>query len=349
MIRNEQSQQHRLSQGGGGGGGMMLASQAMQSSSDNVLQSIMKKESQYCDGIKVNHSLLKSMTQRLSDIQSLLALNGDTTTNATSQQEEPSSYDEKNAVFQNIIMDQKEVIRNIAKENVSREQYVRTFTDTLQNVRTKQQKELSQPPQSSSTQNSTTSSHEVLTFDYEKAILEGIDALSRKRNINEDELILQEKYYRDIADLLGDPKPTTNSSNRSKQRRSGSGGKRGSHINDDEDDDDIEMTAPTGGVSQIQQLKCPVTREYMTDAVENNVCHHIYSRKGIMSYLQQKARQHQVQCPVVGCGNKHVEVSQLLEHHETSMLSKREIRRQDMRKEQQQMSSNDVLVDSDEE
>lgn len=320
----------------------MAASQSMQSSSDNVLQSIMKKESQYCEGIKVNHSLLKSATQRLCAIQSLLALGNDD----TAQQ---SPNDKKNEVFLSTINDQKQIIRNIAKENVFREQYVRTFCDTLQNVRTKQQRELSQPAPATSTGNS-----DILAFDYQKAILEGIDSLSRKRNIDQEELIQQEKYYRDIADVLGDPKPTT--TNQNKQRRSGGGGKRGGRTIGDDDDDDIEMTAPSGGVSQIQQLKCPITREYMTDAVENMVCHHVYSRKGIMSYIQQNisaGRRHgnhpMNACPIVGCGNRQINAEQLQDHHEISMMSKREIRRQDMRKEQQQMSSHDVLMDSDEE
>jgi Zinc-finger of the MIZ type in Nse subunit len=340
MMRNEQSQQHRLSQGGFG---IMAASQSIQSSSDNVLQSIMKKESQYCDGIKANHSVLKSMTQRLCDIQSLLApTNDDTAKSNTSQ----SPNNKKNDVFQNTINDQKQIIRNIAKENVIREQYVRTFCDTLKNVRTQQQKELSQ-------QAPATSNNEILSFDYQKAILEGIDSLSRKRNIDQEELIQQDKYYREIADVLGDPKPTT--MNQSKQHRNG-GKRNGRSIDDDDDDDDIEMTAPAGGVSQIQQLKCPVTREYMIDAVENMVCHHVYSRKGIMSYMEQNisaARRGGYHlknaCPVVGCGNRQISAEQLQDHHEISMMSRREIRRQDMRKEQQQMSSNGVLMDSDEE
>ena len=322
------SQHHRLSQGGT----LTAASQTMQSSSDHVLQSIMKKEAQYCEGIKLNHTLLKNMTMRLCDVQSLLSLNPND--GAASQSSEDPS---KNEVYQKAITEQKQVIRDIAKENVYREQYVRTFCDTLQSVR-------NMPPAGSSSQPSQDGG---LSIDYETAILQGVDALARKRHIDQEALIQQEQYYREIADALGDPKPT-NSKN--KQRRSG--GPRNSRFNDgeeDDDDDDIEMTAPNGGVSQ-GNLKCPLTFAFMIDAVQNSVCHHIYSREGIMAHIEQGKRGYQraVACPVAGCVNRQIDVSQLQEHVETSVNAKREIRRQDMRKEQQQMTAND-LVDSDEE
>jgi Zinc-finger of the MIZ type in Nse subunit len=321
---------------------------------DTVLRNFGSKETQYLEGTKVTHTLLKSATERLRNIETLLL---------SSSSSSSSLVPNENNNIKEKLDEQKNKIRSIAECNVQQEKYVQAFCHAIQTVRDQMHR----------TDNVfATSNDALLPFDFQNAIdgamaFHGVDDDGNGTTTTNGLIPLSEQdkheneSYRAIMHALGDPKPTTQqqltASGRKKKRRSG-GGNGG-----EDDDDEIEVmrnvdtqpansgamgAAPT--TNHHQHLKCPISREFMMDAVRNKVCHHIYSRAGIMAHIQQSGGR-PTKCPVFGCSNRSVAVSQLDDDIETTMNAKREVRRQDQRKQLQKEASAaaNSLVDTDEE
>ena len=107
------------------------------------------------------------------------------------------------------------------------------------------------------------------------------------------------------------------------------------------DDDDIELVVNKAANSQ--GLKCPITSQLMHTAVRNKTCGHVYSKEGIIHHLRNSC-----ECPLPGCSNTHLSMSQLEEDVEMQMNVRKEVRRQDQR-QQMIASQASQLVDSDDE
>ncbi|KAF9422880.1 hypothetical protein BGZ94_008471 [Podila epigama] len=71
----------------------------------------------------------------------------------------------------------------------------------------------------------------------------------------------------------------------------------GIHGADDDEDDDMEIVVTGDGGGQ-QNLKCPLTTQYLEDPVTSSSCKHSFSKAAILSIL---GRQLQIPCPVHGC------------------------------------------------
>jgi SUMO ligase MMS21 Smc5/6 complex component len=105
-----------------------------------------------------------------------------------------------------------------------------------------------------------------------------------------------------------------------------------------DEDDDFEMV----NVDEISSLKCPITRTFMEDPVRNKKCGHVYSEAAIMINLR-----HTKECPVAGCSNRSVSVSQL-EHDELTAIKVRRAKKRE-KLEQQTQSQNAVDLEDDDE
>lgn len=108
-------------------------------------------------------------------------------------------------------------------------------------------------------------------------------------------------------------------------------------------DEDVAIVET--GASQGFNLKCPISGQFMKDAVRSKLCGHTYSKVGILAHIGHSRRY--CECPIAGCTNKNVTQDQLEEDHDTQHAVRREIRRQGMVQEQQSRQA-DNLVDSDE-
>jgi hypothetical protein len=111
-------------------------------------------------------------------------------------------------------------------------------------------------------------------------------------------------------------------------------------------DDEIEMVG--NSASQSSSLKCMITMQLMEDAVKNSVCGHVYSRAGILDYIQQrKTARKPCHCPVPGCGNNNVTDNQLEEDFFTKNEVKREMRRLQRDQAANHSQADHDLVDSE--
>ncbi|KAG0196863.1 Ubiquitin-conjugating enzyme E2 2, partial [Mortierella sp. GBA30] len=67
---------------------------------------------------------------------------------------------------------------------------------------------------------------------------------------------------------------------------------------DDDDDEDMEIVV--SGASSIQELKCPITTNYLEDPVTSSACKHSFSRAAILALIRSGGRSSSL-CPVHGC------------------------------------------------
>jgi hypothetical protein len=121
------------------------------------------------------------------------------------------------------------------------------------------------------------------------------------------------EYETEIRSTLGMPKTTETSNEK----------------NDDEEDEELAVVGrPSDG-----GLKCPLTCKFLEDPVKNKVCGHAYSKAAIQAHLAICK-----DCPVAGCGNRHVQMSDLKADVELTQLVRRQKRREDAEKEQRKYS-----------
>ena len=106
---------------------------------------------------------------------------------------------------------------------------------------------------------------------------------------------------------------------------------------EEQSDDEIEMD----NTYQVSDFKCPVTGRLMTHPYRNKVCGHTYELDGIKFYLRTKHT-----CPVAGCSNPQVSMSDLEEDVELAMNIKRYSRGLE-REKRMRLSQTDGVEDLD--
>jgi SUMO ligase MMS21 Smc5/6 complex component len=153
-------------------------------------------------------------------------------------------------------------------------------------------------------------------LDYERIIQDKMQQYSAA-NAGSQVDVRDEKFCREIRSSLG-----------IKERAS---------KKDDDSDEELEVLRNPAGT---QSLKCPITAMLYEEPLRNKVCGHVYSKAGIMQML----RSHQPKCPVVGCRNGAVTMSQLEEDVETEMKVKRQRRREETERQQR---ASQAIYDSD--
>ncbi|KAF9572529.1 hypothetical protein EC968_009753 [Mortierella alpina] len=76
---------------------------------------------------------------------------------------------------------------------------------------------------------------------------------------------------------------------------------------DEDEDEDMEIVV--SAAASVQELKCPITTNFLEDPVTSSVCKHSFSREAIISLIRSGGRSSSL-CPVHGC-NRPVTVEML--------------------------------------
>jgi SUMO ligase MMS21 Smc5/6 complex component len=160
------------------------------------------------------------------------------------------------------------------------------------------------------------------SLDYERIIQDKMRQYSAAANAESQVDVRDEKFCRDIRSSLG-IKDRASKKNR----------------DDDESDEELEVLRNPVGA---QSLKCPITTMLYVEPLRNKVCGHVYSKAGIVQLL----RSGRAKCPVAGCRNGSVTMSQLEEDVETEMKVKRQRRREETERQQR---ASQAIYDSEEE
>mmetsp|Transcript_12010 Transcript_12010/g.34709 ORF Transcript_12010/g.34709 Transcript_12010/m.34709 type:complete len:294 (+) Transcript_12010:109-990(+) len=92
-----------------------------------------------------------------------------------------------------------------------------------------------------------------------------------------------------------------------------------------DDDEDEELMVMNTGESNTD-LKCPLTGTMLEDPVKNSVCGHIFSKAALQNHLRVSNRK---QCPMPGCINTNITMSQFEVDRETAILIRREKHKQE--------------------
>jgi Zinc-finger of the MIZ type in Nse subunit len=267
-----------------------------------------------------------------------------------------STCHSNDAKIQHFLQEQRNRIRNIARLNIENERTVSTFCQSIQSL--KRQMTTTADPEDMTTEAMTRDvpTNDDGIIDYQtllESMMEEERQKQQQHHLSQSQQrgdgmlpvsIEQEQMYRDICEALGEP--VSSSSN-----------------DDDDDDEDrimvmnnIGTSNATGGLtssasllSSSSKLKCPITGMYMEEPMKNKVCHHVYSRGGIMQHIrtQQSGGRPTVRCPVPGCNNTNITANQLEKDVETEMRIRQERRRQERNAESLASSANNVDDDDD--
>ncbi|KAG0055465.1 hypothetical protein BGZ83_008470 [Gryganskiella cystojenkinii] len=77
---------------------------------------------------------------------------------------------------------------------------------------------------------------------------------------------------------------------------------------DEDEDDDMEIVET--GAGSVQNLKCPITTNFLEDPVTSSVCKHSFSKEAILALIRNSGGRGQIPCPSHGCNN-HVSAQML--------------------------------------
>lgn len=148
------------------------------------------------------------------------------------------------------------------------------------------------------------------TVDYERAIH---DALENIRHVQEQDTrrIPPEEHELsiDIRKALGE-----------KIKKNKNTGRRGG----DDDDDDDELEIIVHNHHDVHALKCPITAMLFDNPVRNKVCGHVYDLAGLKHLLSSR----KTKCPVSGCANTTLSLSQVEDDEQMKLKVKRHKQRE---------------------
>eukprot|EP00586_Coscinodiscus_wailesii_P014720 CAMPEP_0172497144 /NCGR_PEP_ID=MMETSP1066-20121228/95968_1 /TAXON_ID=671091 /ORGANISM="Coscinodiscus wailesii, Strain CCMP2513" /LENGTH=304 /DNA_ID=CAMNT_0013269759 /DNA_START=84 /DNA_END=998 /DNA_ORIENTATION=+ len=260
----------------------------------------LSKQNEYIQGIKKIQASGQVLAERIAhngELEKALLLTDD---------------DGSAAAF---LLSQREILKNLARENARRVQGVDNFIASVGLARDEIQSGLA--ARRGGEENG---GDDAPLLDYERYIFNKMEEVKQNRDVEED--LDNSEFVKDMRSRLGEKERR-----KKKKRRSGAA--------ESDDDDDLEvMTSQTTGVAA---LKCPITGMLFENPVKSKQCGHTYSSAGLAQMWRNKKRK----CPVSGCANQNVTREQLEEDHEMEMKVKQYKRRQDF--QQKNRMSQDSL------
>lgn len=164
--------------------------------------------------------------------------------------------------------------------------------------------------------------NEEETPDYERSINEAVDRIRKQREGNDD--VDDHEHAIQIRQSLGEKI-------QKKARASRGGG--------GDDDDDLEIVQ--NQVDDVHTLKCPFTGMFFTNPVKNKVCGHTYDLPG----LQQMLGARKSTCPIPGCSNKSVSMSQVDEDVEMKLRVSRHKKREEAEKRKRDLEDDEEALE----
>jgi hypothetical protein len=196
-------------------------------------------------------------------------------------------------------------VKSIAEGNVKRMYEIEYFMDAVKEVRNEvEQKQHAAAASAGGGEGggAATTNNAADEPNYERSMQ---DALERARERGEND---PNREPTDEHELMIEMREKLGEKIQKKRSRKSGGG--------DDSDDDLEVVR--NNVDDENALKCPITGMLFVNPVKNKVCHHVYDRAGLSQMLN--ARKHT--CPVPGCANKNVSMTQV-ENDEEMVLKVR--------------------------
>ena len=285
---------------------------------------VLAKEAEYRSGIK------KIQASALLLAESL-ALKGDIESSLLQHHRDGDSSNAQKSEVESFLTDQRNRLKALCEGNVKRMRGIDNFIKALGNVRDEvQQRDFQEDQQrraalDSGGQNDAVNGEEEDLPDYEASILGKIEE-NKMRQQEEETGIQDEDFSRQIRDRLGEKV------NKRRKRRSGA----------DDDDDDEELEIIRNQDAEIS-LKCPITGQLFEDPVKNNICQHVYSRAGLEHLLKSK----KYNCPMPGCNNDKLTLSQVEKDYETEKRVRNHQRKIEQDKVRMSEFDDEELADAD--
>mmetsp|Transcript_13676 Transcript_13676/g.29666 ORF Transcript_13676/g.29666 Transcript_13676/m.29666 type:complete len:297 (-) Transcript_13676:153-1043(-) len=212
-------------------------------------------------------------------------------------------------------------LKAIAEGNAKRMYEIEYFVDAVKEVRTQVQNE----NQASAGEGEDAA---AVAPDYERSIHEAMERIRRERDDDPSRVSPEDhEMSRDVRQALGEK------IQKKRSRPSQGGG--------DDDEDDLEIVR--NQTDDVHTLKCPITGMLFEDPVKNKVCHHTYDRAGLAQLLNNR----KYTCPVPGCANKGLSLSQVEEDEEMKLKVKRHKVREEADKRKRELEEEDDMEEGE--
>lgn len=205
-------------------------------------------------------------------------------------------------------------LKAVAEGNAKRMYEIDYFIDAVKEVRTEVEKNQANTAAANGPEDNTEAPNYERSMQdaYEKAKQKGENDPNRVPT-NEHEMTNQ------VREILGEKIH--------KKARASRGG----------NDSDDELEVVRGNVEDEHALKCPVTGMLFKDPVKNKVCGHTYDRAGLMQLLGMR----KTTCPIPGCSNKSLSISQVEVDEEMVLRVRRHLKREEAEKRKRDLEDDD--------
>mmetsp|Transcript_24657 Transcript_24657/g.40159 ORF Transcript_24657/g.40159 Transcript_24657/m.40159 type:complete len:292 (-) Transcript_24657:275-1150(-) len=205
-------------------------------------------------------------------------------------------------------------LKAIAEGNAKRMYEIEYFVDSVKEVRTEVENE---------NQGDAEEGNNNDAPDYERSIHDIMDRIRHERESDPSHVAPEDHdLSRELREALGEKVPK-------KKSRPSRGG--------DDDEDDLEIVH--NRTDDITSLKCPVTGLLFENPVRNKVCSHTYDKAGLAQLLNNR----KYNCPIPGCSNKSLSLSQVEEDEEMILKVKRYKVRVEAEKRKRELEDDDDM------
>ena len=295
MARGRQSQQ------GGGGGGALLACNRAIDKSDEYKKSV------------------KMLQARVQQIADTVRPDGDLAEILRAAAATGSGNDDSDEAFLSKSYDR---LKALGVGNAKRMEDIDNFVDAIKEVKTQVERN------SKNGNNDAAAAAEggnvaaegggegagtttTPAVDYERAIHDALENIRRvheqdTRRIPPEEHELSIDIRKALGEKIKKNKNTT----------------RGGGDVDDDDDDELEIV--NNRSDDVHALKCPITAMLFDNPVRNKVCGHVYDLAGLKHLLASR----KTKCPVSGCANTTLSLTQIEDDEQMKLKVKRHKQRE---------------------
>ena len=211
-----------------------------------------------------------------------------------------SSLTKQNSQHEQFLETQRERLKSLAEMNV-RSMYA--IQDMLGAVQSVSQEAASSEHQAKNDDNGEGEEKVAAAKDYKALIEMKIKQKAEERSKSRRHF-KNEQFVRECLERLGETSEALGAGN-------------------NDDDDELEVVTQHDS-SNDAGLKCPITSQIFKKPYRNKVCGHVYEYDAILSHLRMKSH-----CPVAGCVNSSVNLSQLEEDFDMKMKIHRCRKRQE--------------------
>ena len=250
--------------------------------------------------------------------------------------------DPQNEQMNLLLKEQRDQLKSLTEGHVSSMRYIDAFMNATRSIKDDAVRDARDVAQDNSADANANADADADTGtnteapDYESILQTKLEL--EKHSIEKEYIDLHdEEMPRKIRQYLNEKEVISTTNNHNNHNNNNN------NIQNNDDDDDIEIEINQNQTQNESSYKCPLTGMIFQNPVRNKVCHHTYDQHAIHQHIVKMRKR---DCPVMGCSNSSVTMSQMEVDEEMILKVRRFLRIQEGKKKRNAMSQ-DYDVDDD--